>query len=82
MGAANTDANGFMVGSQVLNIPCGNLAGDGPNRTHNPIPTDAPTQSTLQPVPPLAVLFNQQPASLTSGGIRIAGTSITLKNPA
>jgi hypothetical protein len=38
MDAANVDANGFMFGGQVLNMPCGNLAGDGPNKTHNPIP--------------------------------------------
>ena len=28
-------------------------------RNPNPIPNDAPTQSTLAPVPPLAVKFNQ-----------------------
>jgi hypothetical protein len=28
-------------------------------RNPNPVPTDAPTQSTLAPVPPLAVKFNQ-----------------------
>jgi hypothetical protein len=30
MGAANVDANGFMVGGQVLNMPCGNLAATAP----------------------------------------------------
>lgn len=59
MAAAFVDSNGFMVGSQNWSYPPGNLAGDGPNRTKNPIPTDAPTQSTLAPVPPLAVKCNQ-----------------------
>jgi hypothetical protein len=75
MGAANTDAHGFMVGSQILNAHCGNMAGDGPNKTHNPISTDAPTQSTLAPIPPLAVLFTEQPDSLSLGGIKLTGTS-------
>jgi len=84
MGAGNTDPHGFIVGSQIVNAPCGNMAGDGPDKTHNPIPTDAPTQSTstLAPIPPLAVLFTEQSDSLSLGGIKLAGTSTQVNNPA
>jgi hypothetical protein len=82
MGAANTDAHGYRVGSQILNAPCGNMAGDGPHKTHSPIPTGAPTRSTLAPIPPLAVLFADQPDSLSLGGIKLTGTSTQVNNPA
>ena len=49
---------------------------------HTPIPTDALTQSTLQAVPPLTILFNSQPASLTSSGIQIPNSTTVIKNPA
>jgi len=51
MGQTNKDANGFSPGNVSLNMPCGHLAGDGPNRTSNAIPTDAPTQSTVNSAP-------------------------------
>jgi len=64
-------------------------------RNPNPVPTDAPTQSTLAPVPPLAVAFNKvapAPAPIaitkktdgstaTANG-QIGGTSCVINNPA
>jgi hypothetical protein len=54
------------------------MAGDGPNRTRNTIPTDAPTQSTVNSAPILS--------SVNNPGVGIvapnSGTPVTTtKNP-
>jgi hypothetical protein len=51
MGVTNTDAYGFSSGNMGFSYPPGNMAGDGPSRTHNPIPADAPTISTVNSQP-------------------------------
>jgi hypothetical protein len=64
-------------------------------RNPNPVPTDAPTQSCLAPVPPLAVAFNKAaqaplPVSTTkkldgstaTANGQISGTTCVINNPA
>jgi len=85
MGQTNIDANGFSPGNVSLNMPCGNFAGDGPNRTRNPIPTDAPTQSTINSAPITSNVSNPGVGVKGAGAgqpITVTGASGSTGNPA
>jgi len=59
MGQTNVHANGFSSGNVSLNMPPGNMVGNGLSRTQNDIPKEAATQANLSPaVPPTSVVSN------------------------